>query len=77
MRKRNTTPIFFVCWAVTVLLVLGPMFIPELVLLKQIPFAVIVLLVVGMWAAVLVDIPRVMRAIRRRNETRISSDKKP
>jgi hypothetical protein len=77
MRKRNNAPIFFVCWAVTLLLVLGPVFIPELVLLERIPFAVIVLFVVGMWAAVLVDIPRVMRVIRRRIETRINPDKKP
>ncbi len=70
----KNTPVFFVCWALTVALVLGPVFLPDIPLLSQIPFGVIVLLVVAMWAAVLLDVPRVMREVRRRRERRLGRD---
>jgi hypothetical protein len=68
MKRSKNTLIFFICWVLTVGLILGLMFFPDVPLLSQIPFGLIALLVVGMWATVLLDIPRVLQEYRRRRE---------
>ena len=54
-----------VCWTVTAIAVLGPMLWPDAPVIGSVFFGVIVALVIGMWVLVLIDIPRVLRAIRR------------